>query len=293
MFSFLNCLFFYFNIVIGDDIIYNIIDYICKYRSGEILRILAIGDVVGSQGCDYLRDCLPKIKREYRPDFVIVNGENSAVGNGIIPKSAQHIFTSGADAITLGNHALRRPEIADYLDENEFIIRPCNYHRSAPGNGSVILERGKSRVAVINLQGTVYLDSNTNPFDAIDAEIEKVKANGARIIVVDFHAEASGEKKGMGFYLDGRVSAVFGTHTHVQTSDEQILPNGTAYITDIGMTGPYYSVLGVTPELAIQKMKTNLPVRFENPDGPCTMEGVVIDINEANGRAENIERFRV
>lgn len=256
------------------------------------MRIIAIGDVVASQGCDYLRAELPKLKREYNADFVIVNGENSAVGNGVTPKSAQHIFTSGADVITLGNHSLRRPEIADYLDENEFIIRPCNYHSSAPGRGSVILDKGKNRVAVINLQGAVYLDNIINPFDSIDREIEKVKQDGANIIIVDFHAEASGEKKGMGFYLDGRVSALFGTHTHTQTSDEQILPNGTGYITDIGMTGPYYSVLGVTPEIVIQKMKTNLPVKFTNPDGRCTMEGIVFDIDENTGKTIKTERFR-
>lgn len=139
-------------------------------------------------------------------------------------------------------------------------------------------------MAIINLQGAVYLDNIINPFDSIDEEIEKVKNDGANIIIVDFHAEATGEKKGMGFYLDGKVSAVFGTHTHTQTADEQILPNGTGYITDIGMTGPYYSVLGVTPEVAIQKMKTNLPVRFTNPDGPCTMEGVVIEIDDRTGK---------
>ena len=259
---------------------------------GEKVKILAIGDVVSSQGCDYLRDNLPKLKREHQADFVIVNGENSAVGNGITPKSAQHIFTSGADVITLGNHSLRRLEIADFLDENEFIIRPCNYHSSAPGNGSVILDKGKNRVAIINLQGAVYLDNIINPFDSIDDEIKKVKDDGANIIIIDFHAEATGEKKGMGFYLDGKVSAVFGTHTHTQTADEQILPNGTGYITDIGMTGPYYSVLGVTPEVAIQKMKTNLPVRFTNPDGPCTMEGVVIEIDDRTGKTTHIERFR-
>lgn len=256
------------------------------------MRIIAIGDVVSSQGCEYLRQTLPNLKRELKADIVIANGENSAVGNGVIPKSAEHLFQSGVDVITLGNHALRRPEVLSYLDENEFIIRPCNYHPSASGHGSVMLDTRFCQVAIINLQGAVYLDNIENPFDAIDKEIERVKAEGAKIIIVDFHAEASGEKRGMGFYLDGRVSAIFGTHTHVQTADEQILPNGTGYITDIGMTGPYFSVLGVEPELAIQKMKTNLPVRFANPDGPCTMEGIILDIDEKTGRTTNIERFR-
>lgn len=257
------------------------------------MRIIAIGDVVSSQGCEYLREKLPSLKRELKADIVIANGENSAVGNGITPKSAEHIFQSGVDVITLGNHSLKRPEILDYLDENEFIIRPCNYHPSASGKGMVLLDTRFCQVAIINLQGAVYLDNIENPFDAIDREIEKAKTLGAKIIIIDFHAEASGEKRGMGFYVDGRASAIYGTHTHVQTSDEQILPNGTAYITDIGMTGPYYSVLGVEPGLAIRKMKTNLPVRFANPDGPCTMEGIILDIDEKTGKTTKIERFRI
>lgn len=279
-----------FFIVFSVNIIYNIEDY--SYGNGVNLRIIAIGDIVSGQGCEYLRQTLPMLKRELKADIVIANGENSAVGNGIIPKSAEHIFQSGVDVITLGNHSLKRPEILNYLDENEFIIRPCNYHPSANGRGMVILDTRFCRVAVINLQGSVYLDAIENPFDAIDREIKKAQEQDARVIIIDFHAEASGEKRGMGFYVDGRVSAIFGTHTHVQTSDEQILPNGTGYITDLGMTGPYYSVLGVEPELAIQKMKTNLPVKFANPDGPCTMEGIVLDIDEKTGKTTHIERFR-
>ena len=261
-------------------------------RNGESLKFLAIGDVVSSQGCDYLRDNLPKLKREYGADFVIVNGENSAVGNGVTPKSAQHIFTSGADVITLGNHSLRRPEIADYLDENEFIVRPYNYHSSAPGRGTAIIERGAFRAAVINLQGTAFLEPIENPFIAADREIERLNNEGIKNIIIDFHAEATGEKKALGFYLDGRASAVFGTHTHVQTSDEQILPQGTGYITDLGMTGPYFSVLGVEPEKVIYKLKTNLPVRFSNPDGECTLEGIFFETDDKTGKTVHIERFR-
>lgn len=256
------------------------------------MRILAIGDVVSRQGCEYLRKMLPALKREYKADIVIANGENSAVGNGITPQSAQFIFDSGVDVITLGNHSFKRPEICDYLDRNEFIIRPANYHHSASGRGVCFLDKGYCVVAVINLQGTVYLENHSNPFEAIDREIEYAKNEGARIIIVDFHAEASSEKRGMGFYVDGRVSAIVGTHTHVQTSDEQILPNGTGYITDLGMTGPYYSVLGVAPDKAIQKMKTNLPVRFVNEDGPCTVEGCFIEIDNKTGKTIQIERFR-
>ncbi len=256
------------------------------------MRILTVGDIVSRQGCEYLREKLFALKREFSADLVIANGENSAVGNGILPSSAEDIFSSGVDVITLGNHALRRREISDYLDEKEFIIRPANYHPSAPGKGCVILDKGADRIAVINLQGAVYLDNIENPFDAADREIENAKDEGANIIIIDFHAEASSEKRAMGFYVDGRVSALFGTHTHVQTSDEQILPNGTGYITDIGMTGPYYSVLGIEPEIAIRKMKTNLPVRFSNPDGPCCIEGCVFEIDSKTGKAVSAERFR-
>ena len=256
------------------------------------MKILAIGDVVSQQGCDYLREKLFALKNEYGADLVIVNGENSAIGNGILPQSARFILDSGADVITLGNHALKRREIYDFLDENEFIIRPANYHKSAPGKGCVILDKGAYRVAVINLQGTVYLDGIENPFDAAEREVENAKAQGVNVIIIDFHAEASIEKRAMGFFLDGKISALFGTHTHVQTSDEQILPNGTGYITDLGMTGPYYSVLGVTPEKAIEKMRTNLPVRFSNPDGPCVLEGCCFEIDTKTGKTVHIERFR-
>lgn len=256
------------------------------------MRILTIGDIVSQQGCEYLRKTLPALKREYKADIVIANGENSAVGNGIIPVSADYIFDSGVDVITLGNHALKRPEICNYLDEHEFIIRPANFHTLAPGKGMVILDKGFCQIAVINLQGITYLDNNTNPFDVIDKKIEEANAAGAKIILVDFHAEASSEKRAMGFYTDGRISAIFGTHTHVQTSDEQILPCGTGYITDLGMTGPYYSVLGVSPAAAIKKLKTNLPVRFTNEDGPCTIEGCLFEIDNKTGKTIDIERFR-
>ena len=256
------------------------------------MNILFIGDVVSHQGCDYLQRTLPKLKRDYEADVVVVNGENSATGNGITPSSAKQIFNCGADVITLGNHALRRPEIADYLENNEFIIRPENYHSSAPGRGFTVLDKGRYQVLVANLQGTMYLDNNENPFDAADRIIQYADDNGIPNVLLDFHAEASSEKRAMGFYLDGRASAVVGTHTHVQTSDEQLLPNSTAYITDLGMTGPYYSVLGVEPEVVIKKFRTNLPVRFTVTDGPCTIEGCFVQVDEKTGRALKIERFR-
>ena len=256
------------------------------------MKILTIGDVVSKQGCDYLRNHLPKLKSELGADIVIVNGENSAIGNGILPQSAEHILASGADIITLGNHALKRREIYNYLDENHPIIRPANYHSSAPGRGMEIIDKGYCRVAVINLQGAVYLNPIENPFDAIDRELKKAKDENADIIIVDFHAEATSEKKAMGFYIDGRASAIFGTHTHIQTNDNQILPNGTGYITDIGMTGPYYSVLGIEPECAIKKMKTGLPVKFTNPSGPCILEGCLFEIDEKTAKTINTTLIR-
>ena len=256
------------------------------------MKILAIGDVVSKQGCEHLRKELPRLKREYGADIVIVNGENSAVGNGITPQSAQYIFDSGADVITLGNHTLRRPEIYDYLDSNDYIIRPENFHKSAPGKGYTIIDKGYLRALVANLQGTAFLDNIENPFDAADRIIQLAKDEGISTVIIDFHAEATSEKRAIGFYLDGKISALFGTHTHVQTSDEQILPCGTGYITDIGMTGPYYSVLGVSPEVVIKKFRTNLPVKFTNEDGPCTIEGCFFETDNKTGKTVSIERFR-
>ena len=280
------------HVVFNLKVLYNVSAFILLYRNGVILKILAIGDVVSKQGCDYLRKTLPALKRELMADIVIVNGENSAVGNGILPGSAQFIFDSGADVITLGNHGLRRREIYPMLDENEFLVRPLNYHPSAPGRGTAVLDMGRCQVAIINLQGTAYMEPIQNPFDAAEAEIKRLKDMGVNIIVIDFHAEATAEKRALGFFLDGRISALFGTHTHVQTSDQQVLPCGTGYITDLGMTGPYYSVLGVTPQTAIERMRTNLPVRFLNEDGVCVLEGCLFDIDEKTGKTVDIKRIR-
>lgn len=248
------------------------------------MRILVIGDVVGDNGSEFLRRTLPSFKKNNDIDLCIVNGENSAQGNGIHPHSAEHLLASGADVITTGNHVLRRAEIYQKLDEEGYpLIRPANFHRTAPGKGYYIIDKGFLQIAVINLIGVVYLENNENPFECIDRVLEEVKH--CRIKLVDFHAEATAEKRAMGFYLDGRASAVFGTHTHVQTNDAQVLPNGTGYITDIGMTGPIQSVLGITPSLAIEKMKTNLPVRFQNPDGECRMEGCIFEIDNKTGKA--------
>ncbi len=256
------------------------------------MKILAIGDVVGANGCDFLRKTLPSFKRNNGIDLCIANGENSAQGNGILPQSAEHLLTSGADIITTGNHAFRRFEIYNKFDEEGYpLIRPANFYRTAHGKGCYIIDKGFMKIAVINLSGTVYLENNDNPFDCIDRILDEV--SDCRIKIVDFHAEATAEKRAMGFYLDGKVSAIFGTHTHVQTNDAQVLPLGTGYITDIGMTGPVQSVLGITPSLAIEKIRTNLPVRFENPDGECKMEGCIFEIDNKTGKTIKAEAVSV
>ena len=255
------------------------------------MKILFVGDVVRQAGCDFLQKQLPNLRRFYGADLTLVNGENAAEGNGILPGSAELLLDAGADIITLGNHALRRREIYPVLEESDRIIRPANFHASAPGRGWCLYDcPGKPRTAVINLQGNYLLESHENAFDCVDRLLAEIDAP---VKIVDFHAEATAEKRALGFYLDGRAAAVVGTHTHVQTADEQILPHGTAYITDLGMTGPVQSVLGVTPELAIEKMRTNLPVRFQNPDGECFMQGLLVEIDKKTGKALRVERVSI
>ncbi|MCI5527558.1 MAG: TIGR00282 family metallophosphoesterase [Oscillospiraceae bacterium] len=252
------------------------------------MRVLAVGDVVGQAGCDFLRQKMPQLKEQYRPDFILVNGENSAEGNGILPFSAKQIFDCGADVITTGNHGLRRREINEMMDEQIGLIRPANYHPDAHGAGVYLYDALSYQIGVVNLQGDVFLETYENPFGCMERLLSQIKAD---IILVDFHAEATSEKLGMGYFLDGKVSLVFGTHTHVQTADEKILPGGTGYITDIGMCGPSHSVLGVTPELAIRRMRTHLPTRFENASGPCSLSGIVADIDLATGKTTSIQRI--
>ncbi|MBR0415142.1 MAG: TIGR00282 family metallophosphoesterase [Clostridia bacterium] len=258
------------------------------------MNILFAGDVVGSGGCSFVEKNLRAVKQHYAIDFTVINAENSAVGNGVTPASADWLLDAGADVLTLGNHGLRRREIYPYLDnENNPILRPYNLHKDAPGRGMLVICKGAAKIGVLNLMGLHGMESIDNPFNTVDAALEDFAAQGCNIILVDFHAEATGEKRAMGFYLDGKVTAVLGTHTHVPTADEQILPGGTAYITDVGMTGPLDSCLGIRKELAIEKMRTLLPVRFENPDNPCAMQAVVIHVDEQTGKAAGMERIEV
>lgn len=253
------------------------------------MNILFIGDVVSAVGVEKLTRTLPRFKKEHHVDVTVVNGENAAVGNGLLPATAEVLFATGADCITGGNHTFRRRELYEYLDTSPFCLRPANYKDDAPGKGFCVVDKGFVRVGVVNLMGTVFMEPLGNPFDCIDRVLKDLR-DEVDFTVVDFHAEATAEKRALGFYLDGRVAAVVGTHTHVQTADEQILPHGTAYITDLGMTGPVQSVLGVTPALAIEKMRTNLPVRFQNPDGDCLMQGMLAEIDKKTGKALRVER---
>ena len=252
------------------------------------MRLLFIGDVVGAGGCEFLMKKLPGYKKENGVDVCIANGENSAQGNGVTPYSCKMLYDSGVDFITLGNHSFKRPEIMDYLDSETAIIRPYNFPEGVPGKGVGVIDKGRFRVAVINLMGTVYSEPLDNPFVEIENALKET--DECKTVIVDFHAEATAEKRAMGFYLDGRVTAVLGTHTHVQTADAQLLPKGTAYITDVGMTGPINSVLGIEPELAIRKQKLHIPVRFANADGPYYMNACIMDIDEKTGKASKVER---
>ncbi len=254
------------------------------------MKILCIGDVCGSIGCEMLERHLNKLKKQYSIDLTIVNGENSADGNGIVPSSAEWLLNIGADVITGGNHSFRREDILNYYDEHPFVLRPQNLNTTDSGSGYYLCDMGRNKVAVINLSGRIYLDrlEPDNPFIAIDLLLLRAKDEGANIIVVDFHAEATSEKRAMGFYLDGKVSAIFGTHTHIQTADAAVLPKGTGYITDLGMTGPKHSVLGVKSDIIINRLRDNDMSRFELADGPCILNGCIFEIDEKTGKTLSV-----
>ncbi len=254
------------------------------------MNILAIGDVVGKDGVTFLAEHLPSLKRDNAIDVCIINGENAADGNGITPTAAADLFALGADVVTTGNHAFRRRELYDVYDENEFLLRPANFTAACPGHGYCRVDKGRVQVGVVNLMGTTYMEPLDNPFNMVDAILEEL--SDSRIILVDFHAEATSEKRAMGFYLDGKVSAVFGTHTHVQTADEQVLPKGTGYITDLGMTGTVQSVLGVQPDIIIEKFKTNMPARFDYAKNSENMvNGCIFTVDEKTGQCTGVKRI--
>ena len=256
------------------------------------MKILFLADVFGPPGVRAIEDRLGSLREELDVDVCIVNGENAADGAGITPKLAGRLLAAGADAITLGNHTWRRPEIGPYLDKSEQVVRPANLAAASPGRGlAVVPARDGSSVAVVNVMGQLFLDVPHSPWDAIDELVDEAKRR-AKIVLVDVHAEATSEKVALAHLLDGRVTAVVGTHTHVQTNDARVLPKGTAAVTDAGMTGPHQSVIGVKAELAIRRMRTGTFVRFEPADGDVRLEGVLIEC-AADGRASSCELVRV
>lgn len=248
------------------------------------MKLLFVGDVVGEAGCLFLQKKLPELKRQYQIDVTVVNGENSAVGNGITKYSSKQIFDAGADIITTGNHAFQRKNEL-HLYENEFIIRPANYSDACPGKGFLIYDMGICQIAVINLSGVLFLENLDNPFSVIDNILKQIETPN---IFIDFHAEATSEKRAMGFYLSGRVTAVLGTHTHVQTADACILGNHTGYITDTGMTGVEDSVLGVNKQIAIDRLRLHTPIRYQEAKGSCYLNAVLIDFDRKCGKCTKI-----
>lgn len=252
------------------------------------MRLLFVGDVVGKSGCDFLTSKIGEIKREYKIDIVVVNGENSAQGNGITRKSLEMLVSAGADVVTTGNHAFKRRESIDIYESCDYLLRPANYPDGVIGNGFCEVDFGAFSVAVVNLQGVVYSEPLQNPFETMDEILKKIHTKN---IFVDFHAEATAEKKAMGHYLAGKVTAVLGTHTHVQTADEMILGDHTAYITDAGMTGPELSVLGVDIKPAVDKQRFHYPVMFTESKNPCFLNGVVVEFDEKLGKTTKIERI--
>ena len=250
-------------------------------------RILFVGDVVGGLGRRTLLDCLPVLRERYAPTFVVVNGENAAGGLGITPKIAEQMFKGGVDAITLGNHTYHRREVYPYLESSERIVRPANFLRSQPGRGTCVVEHDGVRLGVINMSGNLYLRAGRSAFTEIEVALGEV--GDVEHVLVDMHAEATSEKVAMGWHLDGRVTAVVGTHTHVPTADARVLPGGTAYITDVGMTGPRGGVIGVKREQAIESLLTQMPVRFQTSEEDPWLMGVLISCS-ARLRADSIEQ---
>lgn len=256
------------------------------------MNILVIGDISGKPGRKMIREILPKIKDKMEIEFTIANGENAAGGVGITREIANELFYHGIDILTMGNHTWDNKDIFNFIDHERRILRPLNYPDGTPGQGSTIIEAPNGlKIGIINLLGRVFLANVECPFRTVEKEIAHLQKE-TPIILIDFHAEVTSEKVALGWYLDGKVTAVVGTHTHIQTADERILPKGTAYITDLGMTGSRNSVLGVKTELVIQKFLTQLPVRFEVAKGDEVLCGAIIEIDSNTGKAVKIERVQ-
>ncbi len=251
-----------------------------------------MGDIVGQPGRDITEKVLPGLRRKEKIDLVIANGENAAGGSGLTPRIADELLGNGVDVLTSGDHIWKRREIYDYLDTTEHLVRPANYPENSPGRGSTLVETGDGiKIGVINLIGRVFMEAVDCPFTIAVKEADRLR-KATPVIFVDIHAEATSEKVAMGWYLDGVVSAVIGTHTHIQTADEKILPKGTAYITDCGMTGPYDSVIGRKKEQVLTRFLTQLPTRFEMASEGVEMHGVIVEVDEKTGKAQGISRIQ-
>ena len=254
------------------------------------MRILAVGDIVGESGVRKLKEMLPQIKENEKIDFVITNGENSAGGMGITERNFKDIIEAGTDVITMGNHTWGKKDIFNFID-NPKLLRPANYPKGVVGKGMGIYECNGKKIAVMNFIGRVDINIlSENPFIMAKEMVEEIK-NKVDIIIIDFHAEATAEKIAIARYLDGKITALFGTHTHVQTADEQILPKGTAYITDIGMTGPKNSVIGMDVDASIKRFETTLPEKYKLAEGECILSGVIFNIDDINCKVTDIKRI--
>ncbi|OIK13217.1 hypothetical protein SAMN05443252_101816 [Bacillus sp. OV322] len=257
------------------------------------MKLLFVGDVVGSPGRDMLKEYLPKMKEKFKPHITIVNGENAAGGRGITEKIYREFLGWGAQAVTLGNHAWDNREIFEFIDDAKYLVRPANFPEETPGEGLKFLKLNQYEIAIINLQARTFMPALDCPFRKAEELVAEARKR-TPIIFVDFHGEATSEKQAMGWFLDGQVSAVIGTHTHVQTADQRILPGGTAYLSDAGMTGPYDGILGMEKEAVIHRFLTSLPVRFEVPKtGRTVLSAVLIDIDEKTGKSRKIDTILI
>lgn len=256
------------------------------------MKILFIGDIVGSPGRKAVKELIPRIKKRDKAEFIIANGENAAGGSGITQNIAQELLDAGIDMITSGDHIWKRKDIIEVLDQHPNVLRPLNYPPGVPGAGyNIVKTRNGTKIGVINLVGRVFMEAVECPFRQAREAIEDISKE-TPIIILDIHAEATSEKIAMGWYLDGRASAVIGTHTHVQTADERVLPQGTAYITDVGMTGPHDSVIGRKKEQILTRFITQLPTRFEMAEEDIQLNGALLDLDENTGKAKSIKRVR-
>lgn len=263
-----------------------------NFKKDRMLKVLFLGDIVGSPGRTAVIENLARIKEENAVDFIIVNGENSAGGRGITPKISIDLLRAGAAVITTGDHVWDQRDIQDYFPEEPRLLRPINFPDDAPGKGSVVLETAKGKIAVLNAMGRTFMNPPLeNPFHLVEEEVMRLREDGVTMIVLDFHCEATSEKIGMGRAMDGLVSLVVGTHTHVQTADETIFPGGTAYLTDAGMCGPDRSILGREVESVVWRFKNALPTRFPVASGEVRLCGVTVEIDEESGKALKVERF--